>query len=148
MSYDIARQLSELAGKIDLLYLKIDQLELAVREGSGQDKRDVKDPLTNFTGMSAKQHAVLQMLMNGRTTSEMASRLGVSDSTVKQHIKLIGRRVGLPRRQQIVGYFTKVFHDMNDRQYQIYSDGLPKSWDDTWGEGGEQYDHLVKRGEH
>jgi len=103
------------------------------------------DPEIVLAGLTPRQHATLQMVMNGRSTQEMAKRLGVTESTVKVHVRLIGKKCGVKLRRQIAMFLRPAFEKMPARKYLAMSGGLPKDWDETWGQGGEAFDYIVRQ---
>lgn len=145
MTTELAVHLGRVEAKVDRVLDVVERLEqqlAIIVRASGKSKG--QDAERDLTSLSTKQHAVLQMMFNGRSSGEMAERLGVSESTVKVHVRLIGRKVGFTKRQQIVGYLRPAFDHMEAKKYEMYSRGLPKNWDDDWGSGTEEFDHLVR----
>ena len=75
------------------------------REG-GSARRRV--PLSGSGGsveLTARQFQVLQHLRQGERTSEIASRLGISEVTVRRHISEIERKLGVPDRRSALELF-------------------------------------------
>lgn len=105
-----------------------------------QQKREGKGLET----LTMRQHAVLQMLLGGKTNMEIAERLGISDNTAKVHMRLLGKKAGVMKRSQIVSRFGRAFEDMDEADYRVISGGLPKNWDQDWGKGTEQFDALFR----
>ncbi len=52
-------------------------------------------------GLTARQREVLELLLGGLTTAEIASRLSVTDVTVRRHLSDILRRTGAADRNQL-----------------------------------------------
>jgi DNA-binding NarL/FixJ family response regulator len=51
--------------------------------------------------LSAQQEAVLSFVRQGRSNKEIACRLGLSEATVKVHLRCIMRKLGLTNRTQV-----------------------------------------------
>ena len=82
-----------------------------------------------FRQFTPKQHATLQMLMRGCENREIADRLGVTDNTVKVHVRNIARRLGVTNRVQVALRSARMFDQIDDNSYRLVSGGLPKVWD-------------------
>jgi DNA-binding NarL/FixJ family response regulator len=64
--------------------------------------RDVLGAASNRYHFSARELDVLKLLFRGESTDDIASALCISNFTVQQHVKNIGRRMGLSTRKEIV----------------------------------------------
>ena len=64
--------------------------------------RDLVDTAAKRFALTTREAAVLNLVMRGVTTSQIASRLQITDGTVHQHIKNLGAKVGVTRRNAIV----------------------------------------------
>jgi DNA-binding CsgD family transcriptional regulator len=53
-------------------------------------------------GLSPREGEVLDALMRGESTNEMSARLGISGTTVQEHIRKIGRKTNVTKRSEIV----------------------------------------------
>lgn len=53
-------------------------------------------------GLSPREGEVLDALMRGESTNEMSRRLGISGTTVQEHIRKIGRKTSVTKRSEIV----------------------------------------------
>ncbi|MCU0625631.1 MAG: helix-turn-helix transcriptional regulator [Gemmatimonadaceae bacterium] len=61
------------------------------------------DPrLLERVGVTPREHEVLALMADGLTTREMATRLGVSENTVKTHTARLFEKLGARRRTQAV----------------------------------------------
>jgi DNA-binding CsgD family transcriptional regulator len=118
------------------------KLDLLLNRGGGQvvapvpvevQKRDVRPVNVGSEGFfrqfTPRQHATLQMLMRGCENREIADRLGVTDNTVKVHVRNIARRLGVTNRVQVALRSSRMFEQIDDNSYRLVSGGLPKSWD-------------------
>lgn len=54
-----------------------------------------------FDGLTSKQHEVLALVADNRTSKEIASELGISESAVNQRIEAVRARLGGPPRAQM-----------------------------------------------
>lgn len=78
--------------------------------------------------LTTKQHAVLQMLLGGKSNQEISDRLGVTVNTVKVHVRGVARKYGCNTRSQVVMKSYNEFESTPDNQYKAISGGLPKDW--------------------
>ena len=87
-------------------------------------------PAQNITlsKLTTKQHAVLQMLLCGKSNQEISDRLGVTVNTVKVHVRGVARKYGCNTRSQVVMKSYNEFESTPDNQYKAISGGLPKEW--------------------
>lgn len=111
---------------------------------TGAAKQDGKTGSKALGQLTVKQHAVLQMLLNGKSNAEIADRLGVNENTAKVHVRLIAKKLGVSKRQEIVAAMMEAFRQVPDKLYLTMSRGLPKNWDEEWGSGTEKYDSIVR----
>jgi DNA-binding NarL/FixJ family response regulator len=58
--------------------------------------------LRNRLGLSRREQQLVGLIQNGLTNKEMASRLNLSEQTVKNHVHRMLRKVGAPDRLSIV----------------------------------------------
>jgi DNA-binding NarL/FixJ family response regulator len=61
--------------------------------------RSVRRPTSRFTGRQAE---VVHLLMEGLSNKAIAHRLGITESTVKNHVRSIMTRMGVISRTQVV----------------------------------------------
>jgi len=54
------------------------------------------------TPLSPRQREVLQAMSHGRTYPEAAAELGISIETVKEHLKIVRRRLGARNTNQAI----------------------------------------------
>jgi DNA-binding CsgD family transcriptional regulator len=63
------------------------------------------NPGSTFAALTGKQHEVLALVADNRTSKEIAAELGVSESAVNQRIEAVRARLGgLPRAQMAREY--------------------------------------------
>lgn len=99
--------------------------------------------LSMFT---TKQHAIIQMLARDAATEEIAKRLKVSSNTIKTHLTMIGRKIGVQRRAAIISRLAPILNRVNDLAYIEASGGLPKNWDRNYSEGDPINDLVENKG--
>ena len=66
------------------------------------------NPHVHLTLFTAKQHAVLQMIYERISTSEMSEILSVSESTIKVHLRSIMRKTSLRSRQSVAAWYHDI----------------------------------------
>ena len=66
----------------------------------GPDQADVRS-LRPASRLSAKQEEVLRLLRQGQSNKVIASQLGLSEATVKVHLRCIMRKLGVANRTQV-----------------------------------------------
>ncbi len=64
--------------------------------------RDLVRTAVQLYHLSARESAVLDHMLHGATTVAIAAELGIEQTTVLQHIKNIGLKVGVTKRSAIV----------------------------------------------
>ncbi|MFN0313450.1 MAG: LuxR C-terminal-related transcriptional regulator, partial [Burkholderiales bacterium] len=57
-------------------------------------------PGGSIDGLTAREHAVLEVLAKGMDTEAMAERLGMSEKTVRNHLSTIFSKLGVANRAQ------------------------------------------------
>lgn len=67
------------------------------------------DPSGIFTALTSKQHEVLALVADHRTSKEIAVELGISESAVNQRIEAVRARLGGPPRARMA------------RDYRLYA---------------------------
>lgn len=124
--------LGRIEGKLDLL-LNRGGGSQAVAQPEEAKKTAIKAVSVGaeafFRQFTPRQHATLQMLMRGCENREIADRLGVTDNTVKVHVRNIARRLGVNNRVQVALRSSRMFEQIDDNSYRLVSGGLPKNWD-------------------
>jgi DNA-binding NarL/FixJ family response regulator len=121
----------ELQTKVLQLQAQVDVLQRLVVELSGSgDNRRTDATIEKAKGQAQiftmKQHAVLQMLHLGFSNKDIASALGVAESTVKVHVKAIMDKLGVRSRGQVC-IATKELMAVDADDYEAFTQ-LPKDW--------------------
>jgi DNA-binding CsgD family transcriptional regulator len=57
------------------------------------------------TGLTKRQHQVVELIALGCSNDEVAARLGISARTAKAHCDVLRHKLGVPRRRQIPAAF-------------------------------------------
>ncbi len=57
-------------------------------------------------GFTARESEVLALLLQGKSTGDIAATLSISHLTVLQHIKNVGYKMGVSKRKEIVATLT------------------------------------------
>jgi DNA-binding CsgD family transcriptional regulator len=128
----ILMAIGRMEGKLDMLLTR-GEGRAAAPLPEPDRKREVKPVNLGaeafFRQFTPRQHATLQMLMRGCENREIAERLGVTDNTVKVHVRNIARRLGVNNRVQVALRSARMMEQIDDNSYRLISGGLPKNWD-------------------
>ncbi len=65
--------------------------------------RDLLSTAAKRYGFTARENDVMGLVLRGMSTSQIAARLHISETTVQQHVKNVGAKIGVPTRKAIVG---------------------------------------------
>lgn len=80
-------------------------------------------PAQSLPKLTRKQHEVLALVADNRTSKEIAARLGITESAVNQRIEMVRSRLGgLPR-----GELARLY-----RQEYLENGSDPRPADETW----------------
>lgn len=83
------------------------ELELWVEEQIEGARRSYSEPGSPFHPLSDREMEVLSCVVRGMSNKEIATRLGISHQTVKNHVTAILRKFGVEDRTQAVVYALK-----------------------------------------
>jgi DNA-binding CsgD family transcriptional regulator len=78
--------------------------------------------------LTLKQHATLQMLLNGKSNQEIAARLGIELPTAKIHVRTVCKKFGAKNRADLVLKLSPIWAVISAENYRKVT-GLPKDWD-------------------
>jgi DNA-binding NarL/FixJ family response regulator len=83
------------------------ELEVWVQEQIEGARRSYSEPGSPFHPLSEREMEVLSCVVRGMSNKEVASLLGISHQTVKNHVTAILRKFGVEDRTQAVVYALK-----------------------------------------
>jgi two-component system nitrate/nitrite response regulator NarL len=64
------------------------------------DLGSAPSPLNSVRGMTPREHEILQALVTGASNKMIANRLGITEATVKVHLKTLLRKIDVNNRTQ------------------------------------------------
>ena len=109
-------------------------------------KKDSSYQLAVLRNLTTKQHATLQLLVEGRSNAEISNRLKVGENTVKVHVKALCGKLGLKNRSQTALKGHEMINAVTDEEYIAASGGLPRNWASTLSDTeDDKYHHLYAR---
>jgi DNA-binding NarL/FixJ family response regulator len=82
----------------------LEGFETWLREQLGQTNRSYSDPGEPFHPLSGREMEVLACVTQGMSNKEIATMLGISHQTVKNHVTAILRKLGVEDRTQAAVY--------------------------------------------
>jgi len=59
-------------------------------------------------GFTTREIEVLELLLQGKSTGDIAATMSISHLTVLQHVKNVGHKMGVSKRKEIVATLTGV----------------------------------------
>ncbi len=83
------------------------ELELWVDESIEGARRSYSEPGAPYHPLSSREMEVLTYVVQGKSNKEIASLLGISHQTVKNHVTAVLRKFGVEDRTQAVVYALK-----------------------------------------
>lgn len=128
--------------QLDRMEWKIDRIWAAIMSSDLNNTTSEKDLMSAFPRLTTKQHAVLQMLLNGKSNKLIADRFGVTENTAKVYVRGIAAKFNVNTRAQIVLEAVDMFQRCSDSTYFGLSGGLPKDWDTNYKKP-DKYRHLL-----
>jgi DNA-binding NarL/FixJ family response regulator len=75
--------------------------------------------------LTKRQKEVLELLSESMMDAEIASKLAISENTVRNHIKTLGGKLGVERRGDLLAYAIKGGLKLNEDSVTITSRPLP-----------------------
>lgn len=128
-------QLNRIEYKLDQILAAL--LRGAHTSGGGKESTTSNNHTAQQTddylpAMTVKQHAVLQMLLAGKTNQHIADRFGVTDNTAKVYVRSIAKKLGVNTRAQIVAKTLTAYNSIDEPSYRMIAGGLPKDWDQNY----------------
>ena len=78
--------------------------------------------------LTTKQHATLQMVLDGKTNQDIADRMKIGINTAKVHVRGISNKLGFGKRAKICSIMQPEFDAVDDTAYLAMTGGLPKDW--------------------
>src|SRR4051812_43819098 len=64
------------------------------------DLNNASSPMNSIRGMTPREHEILQALVTGASNKLIANRLGITEATVKVHLKTLLRKIDVNNRTQ------------------------------------------------
>lgn len=111
------------------------------------------DLCSAFGALTDKQHEVLALVADHRTSKEIASELGISESAVNQRIEAVRARLGGPPRAQMAREYRQFVADggatgtckpMPWQRIQLPNDGLHEQMAAAGSVAGTARGHRVQ----
>lgn len=118
---------------------------LGAEPGGGEPSlgMDAGFEIAKLGSLTTKQHAVLQLLVDGQSNNEICARMDLALNTVKSYVKKLMAEFGAQSRYALALKVGPMLEAMTDEEYGHISDGLPKDWSKL--PKGNQYDELVRK---
>lgn len=105
---------------------------------------NIPSGLGKLGGLTTKQHAVLQLIVEGRSNNEITEALGVSLNTTKVYVKNLMKKFESPSRYALALEVGPLIESLSDTEYQAVSGGLPKDWARS-GRMDEEVSRLLRK---
>lgn len=138
----IMKQLNHIESKINDVALRVNSYTGGRSNNSSAISQEEQGIMKKLT---TKNHAVLQMLFEGKSNGEIADFFGVSVNSSKVYLKTIGKTFGVATRTQIAIAGKQIMDKMTDEEYRFYSGGLPIDWyKQVMETGRNDYEHLME----
>jgi len=78
--------------------------------------------------LNARQHVVLQAVINGMNNEQIGEILRTTISNVKMNVRSVCRKFDVSSRIQLSAKVAKTFNEMHPDTYEVISGGIPKDW--------------------
>jgi len=134
---DIKTRLERLEWKLDQLSTML--MQMIGRKGGESEGDAAKDldAVEVLSRLTTKQHAAMQMLVQGASNAKIAERFGVTENTAKVYVRSIAGKLGVSSRMQVVLSVVPLLEMVAPKTYEIMSGGLPLDWASKYEERGE-----------
>lgn len=143
----VSESLRRIERKLDLVLGELgvaDQKLVGHAEGEVDGNGEVGlGDVGRLAKLSTKRHAVLQLIVAGKSNNEIVERLGLSLNTVKVYVKRLMEEFDQGSRYALALMAGPMLNSMSDDEYLVVSGGLPKDWAEM--PAGNQYDKLLRK---
>ena len=93
------------ACSVALIFVLFQKL-YGTQEQHGPSERELFELVATRHGLSSRERDVLRLVLEGRTNSEIAGELFVSEATVKFHVRNLLRKTGCKNRREVVSLYV------------------------------------------
>ena len=128
---NLALEIARLEAKVDVLINLVSNLNVTHNNAPPKVEQPLQlnaSQVGVMRDMSPRQHAALQLLIQGWQNREMSELMGVTESTVKMHVKKVCDRFGVKTRGQAAMLGQEIINMMPKEDYTRYSGGFPPDW--------------------
>lgn len=131
--------LKAIAKKVELMEQRTSQIEerleyliRLIEKGSatkGEDQVTYSDPeiVEAFWRCSPRQHAIIQMIVNGFTSAKIANRIGTTHEGAKSQIRYLYDRLGVRGKMMLEDKCAPLWKNADEETY-LESARIPKDW--------------------
>lgn len=114
---------------------QLSQVITEMQSSMGVTVHTDSDGLRLLSGLTPRQHVLLQLFIEGFNYDQMGNRVGVSINTIKTQAKAVRTKWGVDNRADLIFKARRAMSSVADALYVELSGGLPKDW-------GEKYAHA------
>jgi DNA-binding CsgD family transcriptional regulator len=128
---NLALEIARLEAKVDVLINLVSNLNVPHHPAPPKVEQPLQlnaSQVGVMRDMSPRQHAALQLLIQGWQNNQMSELMGVTESTVKMHVKKVCDRFGVKTRGQAAMLGQEIINMMPKDDYTRYSGGFPPDW--------------------
>lgn len=128
---NLALEIARIEAKVDVLINLVSNLNVAHNTAPPKVEQPLQlnaSQVGVMRDMSPRQHAALQLLIQGWQNNQMSELMGVTESTVKMHVKKVCDRFGVKTRGQAAMLGQEIINLMPKDDYTRYSGGFPPDW--------------------